>query len=482
MKRSAKYKLSCLVLFTLLFTLTPGAVMYSQGGVLSQQNPTESVTITPEQAELFQVFSEVQDFIREYHTKDVSLDLLYKGAIKGMVEILEDRYSQYFTPEQLEAWVADLEGEYGGIGVTIELIDGMLMVMGVFPGSPAQHVGLKAGDVIVSVEGNDMRGKLPNDAAVLLRGDPDTSVEAVFLRPSTGELMNVELVRAKILQPSMEVNGLGDGLHYMKVMQFSEEAGRSFPLVIESLLSLGMKGLVLDLRDNPGGLVGVCVEMAAYLVPKGPIVELARKDLKDVIENPTDTLTVPIAVLTNGGTASASEILAGAIRDRGVGVLVGEKTFGKGSVQSLVELDQDLGGVKLTIAEYRTPSGYAIEGKGLEPDYPVDVPEAVIPIPPNFTRPVKQGMVGLDVLAVQQNLSFLGYEVGELDGIYGPKTANAITAFCKDHDIRLQGYLDEGFMDMLTVACIQKVKDAGDPVKERGIQLLKDRIQTGEWE
>ncbi len=482
MRRSTTRKTALTMLLVMILALIPGGVMHSQELMLPQEAGFESVVLTKEQAELFRVFSEVQDLIREYHTKDISLDLLYKGAIRGMMEALGDRYSQYFTPEQMEDWVSDLEGEYGGIGVTIELVDGMLMIMGVFPGSPAQAAGLKAGDVIVSVDSKDMKGRLPSDAAVLLRGDPGTAVETIFLRPSTGELRSLKIVRAKIVQPSMEVKGLGEDLHYIRVMQFSEEAGTSFPLVVGSLRSLGMKGLVLDLRDNPGGLVNVCVEMASHLVPKGPIVELVRKDLKDVIENPEDIEPIPVVVLINGGTASASEILAGAIRDRGVGVLVGEKTFGKGCIQTLVDLGDDMGGVKLTIAEYRTPGGQAIEDEGLAPDYPLTVPEVKIPAAPKFKRILRRGMVGLDVLAVQENLDFLGYEVGELDGVFGPKTAGAVAAFCKAHELDYSGSVSETMMNVVGVACIQKVKDLGDPIKEKGIEILRNRVQSGGWE
>ncbi|MGI6642823.1 MAG: S41 family peptidase [Bacillota bacterium] len=482
-RRFTTGKTALTLLVAILLVLASGGVTYSQGDVLTQEAPTESLVVTKEQAEFFRLLIEVQDLIRDYHTKDISVDLLYQGAIRGMIDALGDRYSQFFTPEQLNAWLSSLEGEYGGIGVTIELVDGMLMIVGVFSGSPAQEAGLRAGDVIVSVEGHDMKGKLPRDAAVLLRGEPGTPVEAVFLRSSTGEVLNLTIVRATIVQPSMDVKELGDNLHYIRVNEFTEEAGRTFTAIIEVLRNFGMKGLVLDLRDNPGGLVDVCIDMANHLVPKGPIFELGRKELKEVIENTRDVVPVPVVVLVNGGSASASEILAGAIRDRGVGVLVGEKTFGKGCIQTLVDLGDDMGGIKLTIAEYRTPSGQAIEGKGLEPDYLVSSPEIQIPATPEFKRSLRQGMIGLDVLAVQENLAFLGYAVGELDGIFGPKTAAAITAFCREHELDYSGTVTETMMNVLGVNCIQKARDlAGDPIMEKGIEILRNRVQSGTWE
>ncbi len=481
MKRPSIFKTAMILFLAAFLTLVPGGATYSQEVVPTPQN-YESVPLSKDEVGYFQIFGKVRDLIKEYHTKEVPLDVLYKGAISGMVEALGDRYSQYFTPDQMDAWLSDLEGEYGGIGVTIELVGGTVMITSVFSGSPAETAGLKAGDVIVSVEGTDMAGRLPNDAAVLLRGEPGTEVEAVFFRPSSGEVLNREMLRDKIVQPPMEVRSLGEDLHYVRVLQFNEEAAHNFPVVIDVLRNSGMKGLVLDLRDNPGGLVNACVEMACKLVPKGPVFELGRKDLMDVVENETDVEPVPVVVLINGGTASASEILAGAVRDRGVGVLVGETTFGKGCIQSLVELDDGMGGVKLTIAEYRTAGGHPIEGKGLEPDYPVDIPEIAIPAPPQYKRVLKHGMIGLDVLAVQENLSFLGYSVGEPDGIFGQNTAAAVQAFLKEQGLQYDGAIDEIQMRLVGVACVQAVKDRGDLVQEKGLELLKKKVSSGLWE
>lgn len=455
----------------------------TQGSTPGQAAPeTETITLSKEEAELLRTFLEVQTLLMEYHTEELTFHQLYEGAIRGMVDALNDRYSQHFTVEELESWEADLEGEYGGLGVTLDLVDARITVINTFPGSPAEAAGLKAGDVLLSVGDSSMVGKLPKDAAVLLRGEPGTTVEATFFRPSTGETLTFTFTRAWITQPAMDVKDLGDGMWLISIISFTENVGLNLPIVIKGLRDNGsLKGIVLDLRNNPGGLLDSCLAIANEMVPKGPVVELRRQELKEPIENANDTVPVPVVVLVNGGTASASEILAGAIRDRGVGVLVGETTFGKGCVQSLIEIPNDFGGVKFTIAEFFTPSGYGLNGKGLKPDYEVRQEAVEIPAPPTYKRPLRKGLIGLDVLAVQECLSFLGYNVGELDGIFGGRTDRAMSAFAKDARLQYNGTVTEEHMRLLGSSCVQKAKDAPDAVMEKGIELLRTKLATGNW-
>lgn len=443
---------------------------------------TETITVSKEEAELLRAFLDIQGLLKEYHTRELSYPELYEGAIRGMVDALGDRYSQHFTVEELASWEAELEGEYGGLGVTLDLVDSRITVINTFPNTPAQAAGLKAGDVLLAVDEHGMVGKLPVEAAVLLRGEPGTTVEATFLRPSTGETLTLTFTRELITPPTMDIKDLGDGMWLISISSFTENVGQNLPIVLRSMRDTrALRGIVLDLRDNPGGLLDSCIAIANELVPKGPVVELRRQELKELIENPNDILPVPVVVLINGGSASASEILAGAIRDRGVGVLVGETTFGKGSVQSLIGVPEDMGGVKFTIAEYFTPSGYGLNGKGLVPDFEVSREAVRIPAGPVYNRSLRRGVVGLDVLAVQECLSFLGYNVGEPDGVFGPLTDAAISAFAKEHGLQYSGTITEEHMTLLGPSCVQKVKDAGDTVMEKGIEILKTKIGTGNW-
>lgn len=483
-------KVFLVVMLVIGLVLVPPGAMLAEGVIPPGTPPstgetapeTETITVSREQADLLRTFLDIQGLLMEYHTRELDYHELYLGAVRGMVDALGDRYSQHFTVEELENWEAALEGEYGGIGVTLDLVDARITVINTFPGSPAEDTGLKAGDVLLSVGEASMLGKLPQEAALLLRGEPGTTVEATFLRPSTGETMVFRLTRQLITPPTMDVKDLGDGMWLVSISSFTESVGLNLPIVLRSMRDGGaLKGIVLDLRNNPGGLLDACVAIANELVPKGPVVELRRQELKEPIENPNDIVPVPVVVLVNGGSASASEILAGAIRDRGVGVLVGETTFGKGCVQSLVPAPLELGGVKFTIAEYFTPSGCGLNGRGLLPDFEVKPEVFQIPSPPTYKRPLRKGIVGLDVLAVQECLSFLGFNVGEPDGIFGPLTDAAMSRFAKAQGLQYSGTVTHELMGLLGPSCVQKVKDVGDGVMERGIEILKTKLATGNW-
>ena len=307
---------------------------------------------------------------------------------------LDDPYSIYIPEEALDSFNAGLEGEYGGVGLVIDLVDGMITVISVFPSTPAARAGVQAGDVIISVEDRDMTGKMPADAGELLRGEAGTEVKAVFKRPYTGETFYHTFEREKIVQPMMDVKDLGDGIWYIQIAQFTETVEDQIPTVVDVLRNIGVKGIVLDLRNNPGGYLSSCTSVAEALIPEGPIVELRRKELVQEIASTSDVEPVPMVVLVNRGTASAAEILAGAIRDRGVGILVGGSTFGKASVQSIIPRPEGLGAFKLTTAEYYTPSGISLHGDGLVPDIPVEPKSVVLPRKLVAGRTMKQGVIG----------------------------------------------------------------------------------------
>lgn len=449
---------------------------------IQEEDETDTIILSKQDAEIIRMLMAVREYLDEYFIRDLDRNELYEALLRGMLESLGDRYSQYLTETQMRSLSSDLEGEFGGIGVTLELVDGYITVVSAFSGSPAEQAGLQAGDIFVSAGGVDLQGRLPQDAAEVLRGEPGTHVEAVVLRPSTGELIGVSMTRAIITPPSFELEDLGGGLFYLEISQFTETVGANVPTLIKGLRQFkGLTGLIIDLRNNPGGYLEACVNIAKELVPQGPIVELRRKELREVIENEQDTSPVPTVVLVNNGSASASEILAGAIQDTGVGILVGEQTFGKGSVQSIVPLGGGNGGIKLSIAEYFTPSGKSLQDKGLTPDVEVKPQVITLPSKPVFKRPLNWGSVGLDVLGVQECLRFLGYDTGEADGVYGPKTYKGLSSFAKDRNISFSGTVSEKYVDMLYASVLQHAKEKGDTVRDTALSLLKRRIDTGRW-
>lgn len=446
-----------------------------------QTSPMVTVSLPEEEAALFEYLTQVRDVVEAYSTKDVDLRTLYQGAIRGMIEALDDRYSQYLTDEQMAAFTSSVEGDYVGVGITIDTVGGNIRVVNTFSGSPAFRAGLHAGDIILSVGEYDMTGKTHLDAATFLRGQEGVAVEVTVFRPGTGQTLQFTMIRLRISPPALDVRDLGEGIYYIKITQFNRAAGREFPPVINYLKATGLKGLVLDLRDNPGGTLDDCVTIANELVPKGAIVELRRKDLSEVIENPGDTVPVPVAVLVNGGSASASEILAGAIRDRNVGVIVGQPTFGKACVQALVRLGDGMGGIRLTIADYYTPAGHLIAEKGLIPDLVVHPERPVVPQRLQQTRSLTQGMVGLDVQAVQENLKILGFDAGPVDGILGPRTLQACLKFCQEMGQDFDGVLTPDVADAIYYEVFRAAQDVPDRALEAALKTLLGKLETGHW-
>lgn len=475
-----KYRLGGLILIIVLLTGTWSVALAEASTAGSPELVTVQIPETEKQ--LLDLIDEVKALIEQYHTKDVASETLYEGALRGMLEALADPYSQYLDKDQFEKLNTSLEGEYSGIGVTVGLIDGNITVVGVFKGSPAEAAGVKAGDVLVKAGGEDLLGKVPQDASRVLRGEAGTTVDLMVRRPSTGETLTFLIARERIVQPTLDLQDLGNGLYCLSIYQFTSDTARQFPVIMKYLKYRGLNGLVLDLRGNPGGLLDAAVAIASELVPKGPVVELRRKGLKETIENHSDIDPVPVAVLVDGGTASASEIVAGAIKDRGVGVIVGERTFGKACVQSIIPLGGDMGGIRLTIADYYTPAGRSLAGTGLTPDFPVKAPTVEPPDAIVFKRTLGSGAVGLDVLAVQDVLDFLGYPVGEMDGVFGDNTNEALAGFCRDRGMEWSGAVDQALVSSMNAAAKEAAKNAPDVPLELAKSLLESRVRTGRWQ
>jgi len=369
----------------------------------------------------------------------------------------------------------ELEGEFSGIGITIQLISGNITVVSVFKGSPAQRAGILPGDVIVRVDDTDVQGKSLQDTSALLRGEPGTRVVVTVFRPRTGETLVMPIIRARISAHPVEMEDLGDGMYYIRISQFTSTTGKNFAVLMEHIRRQGGKGLLLDLRDNPGGLLDAAVEVAGELVPRGSIVELRRRQLRQVIRSDKDREPFPTVILVNGGSASASEIVAGAVKDRGKAILVGEPTFGKASVQAMFPIE-GIGGFKLTVAEYFTPSGTQISGVGIKPNLLVEQEYVRLPGAVVYTRDMKRGTVGLDVLALQEALEFLGYNPGPADGIFGPQTEAAVIAFLKDYGRQYTGSVGQSEVSAINGAVSDKAVNLPDNVLEEGKQLLRQWI------
>ena len=318
-------------------------------------------------------FLGVKRFIETRYVSDVDETKLMDGAISGMVQSLGDPHSIYMNADKFEQLKEHTEGEFGGIGVTMGFKDSKVTIISVLDDTPGQNAGLEAGDEIMAVDGTPVSEMQPEEVAMHIRGEVGTDVVLTIKRGD--ETKDYTIERATIKIDTARGTMLEDGMGYIRIASFSENTGKEFKAAYESLAEQGMKGLIIDLRENPGGLVTSCVEVANLVVPKGPIVSVVERDgSKEVHESKLEESKYPIVVLIDGNSASASEILAGALQDTGAATLVGTKSYGKGSVQVVVPMLHD-DGLKLTIAKYYTPSGRCIDGTGIEPDVEVELPE-----------------------------------------------------------------------------------------------------------
>lgn len=293
---------------------------------------------------------------------------LLDGAISGMVQSLGDPHSIYMDKDLYTKLMEHTEGAFGGIGVTMGFKDDKVTIISVLEGTPGEKAGLLAGDEIMAVDGTSVTELQPEEVVLGIRGEVGTQV-ALTIHREGQEDTDYQLTRDTIHVPS--VKGLkleGTDLGYIRIASFAENTGKEFKEEFKKVKDEGARGLVIDLRQNPGGLITSCVEVAREVVPKGTIVSVVDKNgAKEEYASELEASRMPIVVLMDGGSASASEILAGALQDTGAGKVVGVQSYGKGSVQIVVPLMNE-DGLKLTVAKYYTPSGRSIDGTGITPD------------------------------------------------------------------------------------------------------------------
>ena len=306
--------------------------------------------------------------------KPAKEDDLLHGAARGMVEAWKDPYTRFVSPSQLKDEEIELEGKYGGLGMYIGDRDGQILVISPMEDSPAERAGLKTKDQIVKVDNDVVIGWTSDRVVQKLRGEPDTKVTVWVRREGEDELLSFEITREIIKLHSVRYEMLSDDIGYLKLTQFKHNTADESRNAVRDLMKKGMRALILDLRNNGGGLLDASVKISSLFLKDGMIVETKGRSERSNEKYNADRnyylTNMPMTVLINGGSASASEIVAGALNDRGRAKLIGEKSFGKGSVQTLFPLT-DGSGIYVTIARYYTPSGKVIDHVGLEPDIEV---------------------------------------------------------------------------------------------------------------
>lgn len=321
----------------------------------------------------------LERFLKKYYLRsdEITEKDFIEGRKKGTVAALNDPYSQYFDEEEYKQFMESTTGEFFGIGVQIGAVEGSKLITVIAPikGSPAEAAGLKSGDKIVSVNGVEYTVDEMDEAVKHIKGDKGTTVTLGVMSEGDGRVRDVKITRDEIHTESVITGSIGD-IAYIGLTQFEENTVEEFTEAMKA--AAGKKGLILDLRGNPGGILEAAVAISDQLLPEADIVSAKDNQNKEVFHYTSNEASwnKPIVVLVNGGSASASEIVAGALKDNKAATLVGEKTYGKGVVQTLVPLPGG-GGIKLTTSEYFTPSGVNIQDKGIEPDVRVTLPEDV---------------------------------------------------------------------------------------------------------
>lgn len=323
-------------------------------------------------------FLRTMHLLKNNYNGDVDNHTLFEGAIKGMVEGVGDPYTVYLNRKDFQQLNEMTDGTFGGIGIVFGKRGDDYIVISALPDNPGALAGIKSGDIIMAVDGQPTRSMNMEQVANSIRGQQGTEVE-LELKDKEDQLRKVRVVRKEIKNPSVGGQFVPDTkIGYIRVAVFNENTGADFAKEYQKLEQQGMQALVLDLRGNPGGLLDAGVAVAGMLVPKGPIVSVVDKAGNKYVEKSSlDKVKYPLAVLVDHGSASASEIVAGAIKDTQSGRLFGVKTFGKGSVQSVYRLDSGTA-VKITVAKYYTPSGVSIHNVGIEPDEVVELPENAV--------------------------------------------------------------------------------------------------------
>ena len=339
----------------------------------------DTVTISKELYEKYQQFDkliEMQEIAQYYYIEDVEANDMIEGAAMGLLTGLDDPYTFYYTPEAYAEYWEDDKGEYAGVGIQItgNYATGLCTISRVFDNGPALEAGVHKGDILYKVEDLYVDAYSLQDAVDIMRGTPGTDVNVTFLR--NGEEISFVLTRAQINVNRVEAMMLDDGIGYIMLYEFMGDCAVKFETALNDLVAQGAKGVIIDLRDNPGGAVDDAKAIGDLFLDKGTLCYLEYRDgTREYYHTKNGKTEVPLVILMNENSASSSEILAGALKDRADATIVGVQSYGKGIVQSLIPLSDDGSGMQLTIAQYFTPNGNKVHKIGITPDVEIALPK-----------------------------------------------------------------------------------------------------------
>jgi carboxyl-terminal processing protease len=419
--------------------------------------------------------STVFELINSRFIDSVDREKLADGALEGLVAALGDPYSEYLDKEEIEAFSEHINSSFNGIGADVTIQDGNVVVVSPQKNTPAERAGILPGDIILSVNGEALQGLDLHDAVEKIRGPKGTQAKLRILRKGASEPIDIIVVRDEIQLETVFGEMLDNSIGRIEIRQFAVSTSNRFAEELELLESKGMKGLIIDVRNNPGGVVSEVQSIAEQFVPKGKTIMHMeyRSGKRDKTESSGSGKPYPIVVLINKGSASASEILAAAIKESAGGVLVGETTFGKGLVQTTVQM-KDGTGVKLTIAKWLTPDGDTINKQGIAPDLAVEQTALfdAVAIPKDAV--MKYDMASDDVKNVQNILKGLGFTPGRTDGYFDRATEGAVRRFQKDASLKESGIIDEATAEALESYVLREYLNSDN---DQQLQAAMARIQ-----
>lgn len=412
-------------------------------------------------------------FVLDNYQYEVNQEDILNGLYDGFFEVL-DEYSTYYTPDEYKALLDNTAGEFTGVGIQIIESNGEIVVVTPLPDSPALEAGVKSGDIIKTVDGSPISGLTSSDASKLIRGEEGTSVKLGILRGQ--ENLIFEVIRRTIVTSTVEGKILDNNIGYLKVSDFSDNTVSLVKKELAAFDESNAKKVVIDMRNNGGGTLKSAVDMLNLFVTEGPVVYVDYATGKeDVYESTLKEQKYEIAVLINEGSASATEIFAGAVKYKNEGIIVGTKSFGKGVVQSLYPL-KSKSGVKFTTAEYLSVNKTPVHKIGITPHIEVLNEKTDLTQYPAFSKLKKPvlGTVSLDVLAAEMILDTLGYEINEPDGIYDKQSFDEIIKFQKDNFLYAYGTIDITTQNTLYSALLKHTKQNQEDLQlKAAIEALK---------
>lgn len=417
--------------------------------------------------EEFEKLYEAFDTIKSEYYTDVEDEQLINGALTGLLDSLEDPYSDYMDISESGDFNDQISSSFEGIGAEIQEQDSQIVIVSPIKGTPAEKAGLQANDIIVSVDGTSLQGLSSSEAVSLIKGEKGTAVELVIQR-GDGEPFTVKITRDTIPIETVYAELDENKIAHIQITSFSTHTSEELTTALEEMTKQGMKGMVLDLRGNPGGIMQQAIDIASLFVPEGETlfqVEF-RDGSKQVYKSEgTDTINVPVVVLIDKGSASASEIVAAAVQESAGIPVIGETSFGKGTVQTAKTLD-DGSNIKYTSAKWLTPDGNWINEKGIEPDVQVSLPSYAQLTYISPDEEYAEGSSATEINTAEQMLMALGYDAGQADGIFDKQTKTAVEQLQKDADLEVTGVLSGD----TTLALMRKLSAK---IAENDTQLAK---------